>query len=454
MYLSIKLQRIEVKHIGVRMEWKSLPTLFGILAVILFSVGTAGPCLSFFLVDFTIALENSSATVGMTQSLYFGAVLLLGPLAVIMSKRYGDKETIIVGCVMVSGGLMMTSQTTSVWQLFISHSLIAGTGTSLVVSSIVFIIGHHFSCSAVYLGFMYSGSASGMLLTPICCAQLKRFLGFRGTILVLGALSMNSIPVSLFVFKRYSKKHGQSKRTESPAIAMTDECVGSVVDQKIIRNESDDDTNRRTLSSEMCRCVHGISTLSLFLENKNLILLTIVRALTEYAYIGFFIHFTASLIYKGVPEQEAAFALGSFGLGSLCGRLTAFLPEYIHLWNKNSTFIMAMLIVGTLMIVFDYIRTVYVTIMSAALIGYFIGWYLILFPALVRGSVCKERFKDAYGAINIPAGIICTFAGYTVGLVYDISESYRLSFFIVGGIFVLSCVLMTIANIVPKLQKQ
>ncbi|XP_071960900.1 monocarboxylate transporter 12-like [Antedon mediterranea] len=429
------------------MEWKELTTLVGILVSHLLTMGIAGPAISFFLVDFTLSLQGSStATIGLAHSLFFGAISVFGPLAVVVTKRIGDKEGIVIGCCMVSSGLLMTSQTKAVWQLFFTHSLVTGLGFSLMATSTIFIIGHYFNGSPVYIGFLYAGSASGMLVTPIFCAEAKVYFGFRGTLLILSALSMNAMPISLFIFRKFSKKRRLKNNTEMKLTSNgIVEDVNTVETSFLNDGHTSDKTDRRD-------SIDDISTLHLYLKYPYLILLCTVRSLAEYAYIGFFIHFIASVIYKGISERNAAFALGSYGLGSLIGRLTAFVPGHINLMKKSTEFITSMLITGTLTIIFDYIYNVYAIIICSAAIGYFIGWYLIIFPPIVRESVCVTRFKDVYGLIILPGGVVCMFAGYVIGLIYDASGLYRLSFFIAGGIFILNAVLMIIGEVAFSLK--
>jgi MFS family permease len=95
---------------------------------------------------------------------------MLSPLVGYLLDRYGSKKISIAGCLALVLGLFLSSQVSTLWQLYISFGVILAVGftfTGMVPH--VFLISEWFSSHrASAIGFVYAGTGLGiMLLAPL-----------------------------------------------------------------------------------------------------------------------------------------------------------------------------------------------------------------------------------------------------------------------------------------------
>ncbi|MGE5854122.1 MAG: MFS transporter, partial [Deltaproteobacteria bacterium] len=95
---------------------------------------------------------------------------VLSPLVGYLLDRYGSQKISIAGCVALVIGLFLSSQVSTLWQLYISFGIILAVGftfTGMVPH--VFLISEWFSSNrASAIGFVYAGTGLGiMLLAPL-----------------------------------------------------------------------------------------------------------------------------------------------------------------------------------------------------------------------------------------------------------------------------------------------
>ncbi|XP_033115472.1 monocarboxylate transporter 2-like [Anneissia japonica] len=418
---------------------KNLPMLLAIPLVHFLTFGQTDPFFGVFLVDFKEKLGCSSAAIGMAHSVFLGFKYLLGPLPVILTNRFGSRLIIILGCTMMSSGLMLTSHASKLWHVYISHSLITGCGSCLVFQSVTYVIGHRFDKSAsLYFALMYAGSSTGFFLTPLFCSAVRKWFGWQGTILILGSIAMNSIPIAMIAYKVRRVKTTQ-KYTSETGVDTLNDLVPS------LRSQTEDGVDSQP---------EKIHTLSLFIKFPRLMIMIIVRLLAEFGFSGFFVHFNASIIYKGFLDEDAAVVFFAFGIGSFVGRLGSPLPGYLGIISNYKLFTIALFVAGIAMFSFNVLMTLTSLVLSALAIGLFIGLYSTLFPVVMRSCVSMDRFKDAYSVVGIPAAFACIFGGYAMGVVYDISGSYNVSLFIAGSCFLLSGSLMLMTDFFSKLKRK
>jgi MFS family permease len=87
---------------------------------------------------------------------------LLSPLAGYLLDRFGTKRISIAGCLILAVGLYLSSQVTTLWQLYICFGLIIAVGftfTGMVPH--IFLVSEWFSTKrASAIGVVYAGSAS------------------------------------------------------------------------------------------------------------------------------------------------------------------------------------------------------------------------------------------------------------------------------------------------------
>src|SRR6266850_2271274 len=118
----------------------------------------------------TIALLDTfgwsrGATAGIF-SIVLSVDAVLSPLVGHLLDRYGTKKISIAGCITLVAGLLLSSQVSALWQLYISFGIILAVGfTFSGMVPHIFLISEWFSANrASAIGFVYAGTGLGIML--------------------------------------------------------------------------------------------------------------------------------------------------------------------------------------------------------------------------------------------------------------------------------------------------
>jgi MFS family permease len=126
------------------------------------------------------------------------------PLAGKLLDRFGPKRLFMAAALVTSAGLMFTSQTMSLWDLYWSYGVVTAAGISGISIAVVSsVLSRWFTQLRVFMsGVAISGTALGQFLVIPLIALLLEEFGWRWTWTALGMLlSLVVVPVSLLVIK-------------------------------------------------------------------------------------------------------------------------------------------------------------------------------------------------------------------------------------------------------------
>uniref|UniRef100_A0A8C2SSE5 Monocarboxylate transporter 13-like n=1 Tax=Coturnix japonica TaxID=93934 RepID=A0A8C2SSE5_COTJA len=115
-----------------------------------------------------------------------------GPLGSALSSRYGARPVVMVGGLLSGLGFLLGAFATSLFHLYLSVGLLAGLGWALVFTPSLGAVSCYYPTrSSMATGFAMAGaSISGLALGPLTPILLDTY-GWRGSLLLLAALSFN-----------------------------------------------------------------------------------------------------------------------------------------------------------------------------------------------------------------------------------------------------------------------
>ncbi len=126
------------------------------------------------------------------------------PLAGKLLDRFGPKRLFTASALVTSAGLVLTSQTMSLWDLYWSYGVVVAAGISgISIAVVASVLSRWFTELRVFMsGVAISGTALGQFLfIPLIALLLENF-GWRWTWTSLGILlSLVVVPLSLLVIK-------------------------------------------------------------------------------------------------------------------------------------------------------------------------------------------------------------------------------------------------------------
>ena len=137
--------------------------------------------------EFHINRASTSAVFSITAFLYFG----LGSVTGAIADRVGPRPVMVFAALVTSGGLVLTSFTSSIWLGSLSYGLGVGIGTACGYVPMVAAVGGWFTRRrSLAIGVAVTGIGFGTLLGAPLAAAVIRGLGWRHTYLLMGIASL------------------------------------------------------------------------------------------------------------------------------------------------------------------------------------------------------------------------------------------------------------------------
>ncbi|XP_067668186.1 monocarboxylate transporter 13-like [Haliotis asinina] len=132
-----------------------------------------------------------------------GFVCILGTFCV---DSLGSRVTTVIGAVLTVLGYAIGSQMNNIYLLYFTLGILPGTGVSIAYTAGMVHVNRQFSkWRPVAVGIAVTGIAIGMLSWPPLSAAVAENMGWRGTFLIYGALTMHFLPCALLIPPRTVK---------------------------------------------------------------------------------------------------------------------------------------------------------------------------------------------------------------------------------------------------------
>ncbi|KAM6922912.1 monocarboxylate transporter 12-B-like isoform 1-T1 [Lycodopsis pacificus] len=149
-------------------------------------------CVSMFFVEFQLHFEKDYSSTAWIHSLIDCTTMLCAPLGGFLANRLSCRATVMLGGLLSSAGLVLSSFASSLEFLYVSLGIITGLGFALSYTPAIAMVGRYFSeRKALAYGIAMSGSGIGtFVLAPVVQLLLERY-SWRGALLILGGLVSN-----------------------------------------------------------------------------------------------------------------------------------------------------------------------------------------------------------------------------------------------------------------------
>jgi len=316
------------------------------------------------------------------------------PLAGKLLDRFGPKRLFTASALVTTAGLLLTSQTMSLWHLYWSYGVVVAAGISgISIAVVASVLSRWFTQLRVFMsGVAISGTALGQFLfIPLIALLLENF-GWRWTWTSLGMLlSLVVVPLSLFVIK------------SNPA---ENEPVPAGAAEKFSRDSTT-----------------GVSAV---LMSRNFLLVGasyFVCGFQDFLFVTQMIPFATD---QGLTAQEASNLQGLAGLLSIPG-LLIFAAVSEKLGRKIPLFLtfVPRLVCFALLIFFDGRFWIYA---SALLFGFTLMALAPLGAALVGELYGFKHIGTLTGVIFWIHHLGGALGAYMGGFTYDLTRSYSMAF--------------------------
>ena len=378
------------------------------------------------------SLEAEFELTRAATSSVFSAYMVLAALFGIVNgwalDRYGPRRILSLMGLFTGLGLLITGLTSSLWQLFLSYSLLVAVGTAGPVPLLMSVISRWFDKKrGIAIGIATCGTGLGTLVLAPLAAYLISSFGWRMSYIVLGVIAWLVVISLAMLLRRDPGEIGD---------------LPDGVKARVGRAELTERENSSQLS--------GLS-LGQALRTRNFWLLVSVFLLWAFCLGLIMTHVVPYATDLGISTIEASTILGLIGgLQILARLLVGRISDIIG--RKAPGLICALLGTGAL-IWLIWLHNLWMFYLFAIIFGLFYGGFGVVILTLVSDSFRGRNLGVIMGIMN---------AGYSVGLaigsalggfIFDVNNSYVVAFEIGAAVMLITglCVVFVRGEMSPEI---
>ena len=388
-----------------------------VVVVTFFIVGITlyGICLSFG-VFFKSIESEFNLTRTETSAIVSASLLLAGFFAFVAGwalDRYGPKVVVLFMGIFTGLSLVLTSQTTSLWQLFITYSLFLSMGTGAVYVVPMSTVSRWFDKKrGLALGLAGTGVGLGMIIFAPLATYLITNYGWRIAYLVIGLIAW----VAIIPLSRLLK--GDPRE------------VGALPDG--VKRRS-----KRTSDREDSSQVIGFSLSQVF-RTKSFWLLLYTWVIFAAAIFLVYTHLIPHITDLGFSAAEAAVVFSLMGVSSIAGRAPVGVASD-RIGRKLTAVICILLEAGSLFWLI-WAHDLWALYLFVLFFGFASAGFSTSMGALVGDVFSVGKLGAIFGILEFGFGIGAAIGPVVTGFIFDVSGSYYMAF-LAGALATLTSVL-------------
>ncbi|MFC1935081.1 MFS transporter [Chloroflexota bacterium] len=371
------------------------------------------------------SIESTFDFTRTTTSTFSSLLSLLGGVFAFLTgwllDKYGPRVVVLLMGVITGLSLVLTSQTNSSWQLFITYSLLLsiGVGGSYVVLTSV--VSRWFrERRGLALGIAGSGAQFGLVIMAPFATYLIANFDWRTAYLIIGVIAwLVIIPLSrLFI--------GNARR------------VPVIPDGVIPPLESVQNVEETVIPTGLS-LMRASKTISFWI-------ITLIHMSIAICISLIITHLVPHATDIGISAIEAAIVISVFGVSGIPGRVIAgSVSDRIGI--KLSATICLFLQVGALLSLI-WAEELWMLYLTAVVLGLGNGGLSSLMGLIVGDTFGLRQIGTILGALSIGFGVAAAVGPTIGGIIFDVYNSYSVAF-LVAAIF-----LFVVALLVPLIKRE
>ncbi|XP_045925476.1 monocarboxylate transporter 12-B [Micropterus dolomieu] len=406
-------------------------------------------CVSIFFVEFQGHFGADYSSTAWIHSLVDCTTMLCAPVGSLVGNRWSCRAAVMLGGLLSSCGLLISSFATSLELLYLSMGVLTGLGFALCYTPSIAMVGCYFHRrKALAYGLAMSGSGIGTFILAPAVQVLIELYSWRGALLILSAFVANLCvcgallrPIKL----REDEAEGEGEEGES----VGEERLGIISSQDAelaIKLSKEEDS---LLSWCFSSC---------FLSSKEyrfLLLPDFLGLAVSFLFLASgcslpFVYMVPYALSVGVRHQQAAFLMSILGVIDIVGNITfGWLTDRRCLKPyRLACYVFSVGMEGLCCLFTPLLRSFPLLVPFAVLYGYFDGAYVALIPVVTSDLVGAPYLSSALGVVYFLHAIPYLISPPIGGWLVDVTGSYTPTFFLSGAAMLASSlVLATIIGI-------
>nr|XP_054760502.1 monocarboxylate transporter 7-like [Lytechinus pictus] len=355
----------------------------------------------------------------------------------------------------------MTSFSRSSWQ-FGAALLSSGIGYSMVTFPAHALPVRYFPDKfELVSSIIMTAGGLGMMLIPVIAEQLNRIYGWRQAMLLLGAFSLHNIPIGALVKEEGRGNVSQpllestsiSNRENNPdeenhlrelskaeADIQSTESSDVKPNSKTIVTEKETDGVKSTLQESVWHSLKALTCFDIVEKKPDVLSVIFAMFMLGMSYSGWVIFIVPNGIAKGYPLENSIFLATVGGAANVFGRFIVGFVSKWQLFSNNKLFVMLCFVSFVAYTMNISATRFWDLCILAVLNGSTLGAMTGMITLLSRDTA-PDGDGDVEGVISLllmAVGGGLPVGGFTVGWLFDKSNSYDASFIFLGSVSLVS----------------
>ena len=383
-----------------------------VVVVVFLIIGTTIWGTRFSFGVFFKSIESEFDLTRVATSGVFSVYMVLGIAFAILggraADRYGPRIIILLMGLFTGFSLLLTSQTNSTWQLFLTYSLLLSIGTGAMYTVVMSTVSRWFDKKRGFaLGITSSGASLGTMVVAPFATYLISNLGWRRAYIVMGLIAwLIVIPLSRLLRKDPHEIGALPDGAKSN--------LGEMDEQKPKNEEgSIQFTGLSLLQVARTRSFWLIGSIWLLGGSCGFLVIT---------------HIVPHATDIGFSAAEAAAILSLIGGGGILGRVL--MGRVSDSIGRKTTAIICALLQAGAMIWLIWSQDLWMLYLFAVVFGFAYGGLPISITALIGDTFGLRNIGVILGVLEIGWGGGGAIGSAIGGLIFDITNSYSIAFFI------------------------
>ncbi|XP_066478023.1 monocarboxylate transporter 12 [Tiliqua scincoides] len=405
-------------------------------------------CISIFFVEFQTYFAQDYARTAWIHSIVDCATMLCAPLGSFISNHVSCQVGIMLGGLLASSGLILSSFATSLEHLYLSLGVLTGLGFALSYSPAIAMVGNYFNKrKALAYGIAMSGSGIGtFILAPVVQLLIEQF-SWRGALLILGGFVLN-LCVCGALMRPIALKTDHQNMPE-----FAEQEFDPVVQEQDLKPWSACSPLIKVWSHKcLCQCSWREYN---FLLMPDFVVLAVSVLFMAYGCSPLFVYLVPYALRAGVSHQQAAFLMSILGVIDIVGNITfgwltdrRCLKKYRHV-----CYLFAVGMDGLCCLFLPVLQSFPLLVPFSFTFGYFDGAYVTLIPVVTADVVGTASLSSALGVVYFLHAIPYLISPPVAGWLVDTTGSYTAPFLLCGFSMIFSSTLLCCARLAKKVRR-
>ena len=378
--------------------------------------------------SFGVFFKSLQADFGLTRgatSGIFSVYMLLSCVVVFAGgwvlDRYGPRRVTLITGLFMGLSLLLTSQTTSLWQLFVSYSLLLAVGTGPMYTVIGATVSRWFvSKRGLALGIALSGVGLGQVVMTPFAAYLISSLGWRMSYIVMGLIALVIVASLSLLLKK-----------DPAEIGLLPDGIKSNTGKIDIQDKQGDTQPPGLSLLEACRTSQFWLLCLTWLSQGSCVYLVTT-------------HIIPHATDMGISAIKAAVVLSLIGGTNIIGMIAA--GRLSDIVGRKVIGITCALLHAAAMIWLVWAHELWMFYLFAVVFGFQFGGLNAVLTAMVGDTFGLRNIGIIMGTLNIAWYMGAAIGPLTGGFIFDVSDGYSTAFILMSGVMVIAALFIALVR--------